>query len=204
MLDWKGLPDWIRDDKIFCSILNRTNTRRGITPGARFEVQGVMVGSTGFSILVSSVLSHASIDLKAQTEVPNNGLSKPIAAPPRPVVTLLVVRRKQRIGIFKNNKLVMCLTKKHYKASSLLNYLKDLNPKLSEIEVRFVSPRKKKQELYFAEIDNAEMVHSAKSICGRKATRYESMDLWREKKGVKPEVQETIVTLDSLEFESPF
>jgi hypothetical protein len=82
--------------------------------------------------------------------------------------------------------------------------LKDLNPKLSEIGIRFVSPRKAKQELYFTEIDNAEMVHSAKSICGRKATRYESMDLWREKKGIKPEIQEAIVTFDNLEFESPF
>jgi hypothetical protein len=167
-------------------------------------VQGVMVGSIGFSSSVSPVPFHASIDLKAQTEVPNDGLSKPISVSSRPIVTLLVVRRKQRIGIFKNNKLVMCLTKKHYKASNLLNYLKDLNPKLSEIDVRFVSPRKAKQELYFAEIDNAEMAHSAKSICGRKATRYESMDLWREKKGIKPEIQEIIVTLDNLEFESPF
>ena len=173
-LDWKELPDWIKDDEIFCSLLKRTNTRRGVTPGA-----GILLVS---SCPVSPLVSLSSIAFPAtQSHVPDT--------PRKPqqsveTITLFAVRHGQRIGIYHCDKLVLCVTKRHYKATLALDYLRKQNLELQNVELNLVSPRKLKQETYFEEIENAQCVQSGRNVCGRKETLNEALESWKQRKGM--------------------
>jgi hypothetical protein len=117
-----------------------------------------------------------------------------------PELKLFVVRRNQRIGIIRNNKLLLCFTKKHYRASALTKYLMELNPHLKDYHLRLISPRKDVQASFYEQIDKAEEVFSGASICGRKMTYAESMESWREKKGIHREASPVV----PVELEVPF
>jgi hypothetical protein len=157
------LPDWILDDTLFRNTFKRVSARRGATP----------------------VVSLVPVPLAAVLTIPclqtlgelfqNNDETK------RETKVFLVVRRNQRVGIFEGEKLILCVTKKHYKASRMLMHLAQSHGGLN---IRLVSPRKSKQETFFEAVDNSEFVLKGDDICGRKETRAEAFQKWRERKGL--------------------
>ena len=191
-LDWKDLPDWIKDDKIFCSLLKRTNTRRGITPGA--ELSLVSLPQAFPSVSLSSSSSQTIESSVSQTL---RELQKSCED-----VSLVAVRRKQRIGIFHGDKLLLCLTKKHYKATQALEYLQKQNAEFQNVNLRLISPRKSKQENYFEAVDNADFVQSGEQVCGRKKTLNEAIENWKQRNGIL--YVEPLVACESVEEEIPF
>ena len=174
VLDWKELPEWIKDDKIFCSLLRRTNNRRGVTPVAQ-SVSGTLPQYLhAVSLTSSSSQMIESLESQTLRELQN----------PCEVVCLVAVRRKQRIGIFYGDNLLLCLTKKHYKATQALEYLRNRNVEFHNAKLRLISPRKSKQESYFEAIDKADFVQSGQQICGRKETRKDALANWKEQNGI--------------------
>ncbi len=192
VLSWKELPRWIRDDEFFRSKDNHIETRRGIAPVGSIGALGVMVGS-GLDFEAPERDSEAKSLFLTESR-------KPEKIQELPEIKLWVVRRNQRIGIIRNNKLLLCFTKKHYRASALTKYLLELNPHLKDYRLRLISPRKKIQALFYEQMDQAEEVFSGASICGRKMTYAESMEFWREKKGIQREASPVV----PVELEVPF
>ena len=150
----------------------RLSTRRGITPGPV-----LLPGSVGVvSHLVSSGIPHSKTDNLCASDTPRE-LQKSVG-----IVKLWVVRRKQRIGIFCEQKLLLCLTQKHYKASLAVEYLQKQFAEWSHFKIMLISPRKTKQQDYFEAVDNADIVLSGKQVCGKKQTFNESIENWKKKK----------------------
>ncbi len=117
-------------------------------------------------------------------------------------VSLVAVRRKQRIGIFHGDNLLLCLTKKHYKATQALEYLQKQNVEFQNVKLRLISPRKSKQESYFKVIDKAEFVQSGQQVCGRKETLNEAIENWKQRNEIS-NVQ-PVGACESIEEEIPF
>jgi hypothetical protein len=132
--------------------------------------------------------------------IENSGPSQSENLHKLPEIKLWVVRRNQRIGIIRNNNLLLCFTKKHYRASALIEYLLNLNPNLKNYHLRLISPKKNIQALFYDQIDQSQEVFSGASICGRKMTYAESMEYWREKKGIKRESRQDV----PLDYQIPF
>jgi hypothetical protein len=191
-LDWKELPDWIKDDKIFCSLLKRTNTRRGITPGAE----------SGLVSLAHSFQSVSVSSSESQTIEPSESQTLRELQKLREDVCLVAVRRKQRIGIFHGNNLLLCLTKKHYKATQALEYLQRQNAEFQNVKLRLISPQKSKQECYFEAIDKADFVLSGQQVCGRKETLNQAIENWKQRNEIS--YVQPVVACESVEEEIPF
>lgn len=179
-LRWEALPEWMKDDRIFCSISKRVNTRRGVTPtrvGVRGDDSGEMSASSLVSFLGSSAgPKHFSEERHTPPELQENTVGHNAS------VTLSVVRHRQRIGIFHEGRLLLCMTRKHYKASQALKYLQQHNPRWAQVKMNLVSPRKDKQRGFFAAVDEAEVVFSGHQICGRKETLQTAIARWKMNK----------------------
>ena len=167
----KALPDWIRDDEIYCNIFKRVSTRRGKTPGA---------DQTSICDLLASVSFPPSNSIPPFETLREFFENSEVNKEPK---TLWVVRRGQRIGIFDGKQLVSCMTKKHYKATRVIEHLVQKDGIYSGLNLCLVSPRKLKQAAFFDAVDSAEYVQRAELICGRKETRCESLQIWRDRPG---------------------
>jgi hypothetical protein len=117
-------------------------------------------------------------------------------------VTLVAVRRKQRIGIFHGDRLLLCMTRKHYKATQVLEYLQNRNADFQNVKLRLISPRKSKQESYFEAIDTAEFVLAGQQVCGRKETLNQAIENWRQRNGIS--YVQPVGACESIEEQIPF
>jgi hypothetical protein len=219
VLAWKDLPEWVRNDETFCSLFKRTTTRRGITPVAflKSKSDGEAVqefsGSERMEFICFNPTSlchepprelqkelpelsvknvnFGSVNFLDHTETKEHLKSK----------TLWVVRHKQRIAIFDNDKMILCMTKKHYKASRVLEFLMQSGQAYFGMKLKLISPRITKQRVLFEQIDRTEIVLHAEQICGRKETKKDALNRWRESKGVSFIVTQSHGNED---FEVPF
>ena len=195
VLAWKDLPEWVRNDTIFCSLFKRINTRRGITPVAVLKLKRDMQESSGserteFVTTHSSSICHET-PREIQNQKPEHAV-KEIELPRGEFLdlideqehskkkTLLVVRHKRRIAIFDSENLILCMTRKHYKASKVLEYLVQPGQPYFEIKLQLISPRIKTQRALFEKIERTETVLPAEQICGRKETKMDALSRWRE------------------------
>jgi hypothetical protein len=191
-LDWKALPDWIQNDKIFCSLLVRTTPRRGKTPTPELQPWMNTAPTTGVSASVTISNQAPAFNPETLSE-----LQKSTAE-----TKLTVVRRKQRIGVFHDEKMILCVTKKHYKAANMIAYLERKWPELAKKKLRLHSPRRSQQEAYFSKVDAAEFALPSWQVCGRKKTLNESIGDWREKKGIV--FKDSKMDKECVEMEIPF
>jgi hypothetical protein len=166
----KDIPDWIRNDKIFCSLFSRINNRRGATPvrGVRAsEIDGANGGISQSPILPQQI--HSSVSQPPRELCDSQQIQR-----------IVVVRRKQRIGFFVDDKLILCVTRKHYRASKVLEYLKKQIPDLRGEHVSLWSPRIVKQKTHHAMVDSADLVVPSWMICGRRETFGEVLNQWKK------------------------
>ena len=111
------------------------------------------------------------------------------------------MRHKQRVGIFDDGKLILCLTKRHYKASAAVDWLVK-KPEYAGKILSVFSPKRAAQARYFNEIENAEVIQAAQ-ICGKKKTARDKILEWREKKGLHFQPSGTSLS-HSTEDDVPF
>ncbi|MEY3902189.1 MAG: hypothetical protein RL189_1495 [Pseudomonadota bacterium] len=170
------LPEWIRSDKIFCSLFSRISHRRGITPVARKDSKPIVPVDGEICSSFSSHQQKSSTVFQTPRELSDS----------KQVRRIVVVRRKQRIGFFIQDKLVLCVTRKHYRASKVLEYLKKQIPDLrgDNVDVSLWSPRLVKQKTHYALVDSADLVVPSWMICGRRETLGETLDRCNDRRGV--------------------
>lgn len=97
---------------------------------------------------------------------------------------IVVVRRKQRIGFFVDDKLILCVTRKHYSATKVLEYLKKRISDLRGYNVSLWSPRLTQQKMHHESVDSAELVIPSWMICGCKETLSETLGRWTDRRKI--------------------
>jgi len=113
-----------------------------------------------------------------------------VSQPPRElcdskqIQRILVVRRKQRIGFLVDDKLILCVTRKYYSATKAAEYLKKQIPGFRRKSLQLWSPRIAQQQRFYAAVDSAELVIPSWMICGRRETLVETLDRWKDRRGV--------------------
>jgi hypothetical protein len=119
----------------------------------------------------------------------------------RKVKRLIAIRHRQRVGIFDGDKLFLCLTRRHYQASLVLERLSE-RPEYSSHELKIYTPHLKRQSSFFAAIDNCPSAVLADGFCGRRETRSAKIARWREEKGSSN--VEILSCLNLFSDETPF
>ena len=203
VLAWKDLPEWVRNDTFFCSLFKRINTRRGITPEAVLKLKMDLQEFSGFERTEFVTTHSSSVCHETPREIQKELPEKYVVCPRVDSLdliegqrhldekTLWVIRHKQRIAIFDNDKMILCMTKKHYKASRVLEFLMQSGQVCFGIKIKLTSPRITKQQVLFEQMDRSEIVIPAEQICGRKETKMDALNRWRESKGISCVVTQT-------------
>lgn len=200
MHSFRELPEWVREDKFFCSLIGRLNPRRGVTPGA----PGPQKLCESFFLLSPPEFQNLSPFSEDKTLSECKVIALPIAfkhTEENRHKTVVVVRHAQRVGIFDDGKLILCLTKRHYKASSVIEWL-ERRPEFSGTTISVFSPKRALQLRYFKDVEEAEVIQ-ASQICGKKKTAREKFLEWFEKKGIPFQPSETIIS-QLVELDIPF
>lgn len=185
MHSFRELPEWIRSDDIFCSLIGRLSSRRGVTPCAlpshkNLYSQNIMsppelrlIKSDLFSEKIAVLLPFGG-DVTLKKDDSDDVKIK--------CTQLIAIRHKQKIGIFDGEKLILCLTRRHYKASIVIDWLAR-KLEYANKKISIFSPKKAAQNRYFHAVENSAAV-SAALICGKKKTAKEKIDEWRDKNGI--------------------
>ena len=195
VLAWKDLPEWVRNDETFCSLFKRINTRRGATPVAVSKLKRDMQEFSSFERTEFVPSDSTPVSLETPREIQKQKPELPVKEielrsgklldlideqEHSKKKTLWVIRHKQRIAIFDSENLILCMTKKHYKATKVLDYLMQPGQAYFGIKLKLISPRIKKQQALFEQINRTEMVLPAEQLCGRKETKKDALNRWRE------------------------
>lgn len=185
MHSFRELPEWIRSDDTFCSLIGRLSARRGVTPSALPAHRNL----SPQNIVSSPELHLIKFDLTAEkiTTILHFGEDVTLKTADRSIVEIkrtqfVAIRYKQKVGIFENKKLIICLTRRHYKASNVIDWLSG-KPEYAHKKISIFSPKKAAQNRYFHAVENSVAV-SAAQICGKKKTAREKFGEWRDKKGI--------------------
>jgi hypothetical protein len=190
----KQLPNWIRDDRIFCTFFSRTNTRRGETPCPVLDSSSVELKMSEFEMSPTKLRTFSQQKDKKDDFlfIMSGSNAEPLVKvfdsswdvqSVQKVKRLIAIRHRQRVGIFDGDSLVLCLTRRHYQASLVLERL-SMRPEYSTFELKLYTPHLKKQTSFFAAINNVHRAVPADGFCGRRATRGEKITDWREEKGM--------------------
>ncbi len=188
----KQLLDWIRDDKLFCSLFSRINLRRGETPCRLLDFSSAQIEESEFEMSPTKLRTFSQqedkkddflfimsgINAAPREEVFDS--PSDIQSVPR-VKRLIAIRHRQRVGIFDGDSLVLCLTRRHYQASLVLGRLSE-RPEYSSHELKIYTPHLKRQSSFFAAIDRCPRAIPALGFCGRRETRSEKFASLREEK----------------------
>jgi len=125
----RDLPEWMVDDKEFGKNTKGTKDRRGVAPAAFLDAEAapVLSPTPPKPALLVAGLSEVVVEiLSGQTHLPEGPLvfadtaSSSLAGKK---LALVVIRWQQRVGIFDGDRLVLCTTKRHYRASAAMELL---------------------------------------------------------------------------------
>jgi hypothetical protein len=189
----KQLPDWIRDDKLFCSLFSRISHRRGEAPLRVLDSSFVELKESEFEMSPTKLRTFSQQKDKKDDFlfIMSGSNAEPLervfdsssdVQSVQKVKRLIAIRHRQRVGIFDGDSLVLCLTRRHYQASLVLERLSE-RPEFSSLELKLYTPHMKKQTSFFAAIDNCPRAVPADGFCRRRATRSEKIMSWMDKKG---------------------
>jgi hypothetical protein len=190
----KQLPDWIRDDKLFCTLFSRITSRRGETPRQVLVSSSAEIEKSEFEMSPTKLRTFSQQKDKKDDFlfIMSGSNAEPLervfdsssdVQSVQKVKRLIAIRHRQRVGIFDGDRLLLCLTRRHYQASLVLERLSE-RPEYSSFELRLYTPHLKKQSSFFAAIDNCPRAVPADGFCGRRATRSEKIASWMEEKGM--------------------
>ena len=216
----RDLPRWMVDDHNFNVFGKKTSTRRGVAP-----VGGGVVGVALQGEDVSPpklTLKRGDLDgfegpaqssarpvghVAERTFKGESGLSfaaecivaeSSSTTVARDAISFAAVRWRQRVGIFDGDHLVLCVTKRHYRAGAALELLRT-RPEYAGVSLRIHTPHRKFQDKYQAAIDGCSHVVLSSSAFGAKATYGDKMAAWR----VANEAGSVEVASSSQEQEDP-
>ena len=204
----RQLPSWMTDDQNFTGIGKRTSSRRGFAPAEDLIVVGG--GVPGLMSLPKLVANPGSFARDARSGEPDQclfdqGFQSPVeqstggsritlaAAGP---VSLVVVRWRQRVGIFDGGALILCVTKRHYRASAAIALLQTRS-EYAETNLRVYTPHLKRQAQYRPAIEACQHVLAADVVLGAKKTYAVKMMEWSARKGAIESAEEsTLISSD--------
>ena len=204
----RQLPPWMTDDHNFAGIGKRTSPRRGFAPEE--ELFGWGEGVSGLMSQPKLVANPGSSDRGARSgEIVvglfDQGFQSPaeqsagisrITLAAAGGVSLVAVRWRQRVGIFDGDDLILCVTKRHYRASAAIALLKTRS-EYAETNLRVYTPHLKRQAQYRPAIEACQHVLAADVALGGKKTYAVKIMEWTASKGAKESVEEsTVIALD--------
>ena len=192
----RDLPDWMTNDDLFV-FGKETSPRGGVAPVYFVGLSGVesqsaatlpklalmivpAVPAAGTFLTVSPfTFSGLSLDSKADAQTTSALASE---SQRRPVIALIAIRWRQRVGIFDGDRLIVCFTKRHYRAHGAVDLLAQ-RPEYAGIDLRLYTPHLAAQMRYREAIQTATHVLVSSSALGAKSTHAEKLAVWEAKRG---------------------
>ena len=186
----RDLPLWIFEDHNFMVFGKETSPRRGGAPCAVGSTIGVRVGDAvsppklslvlGAEQLAQSPNGKAALDRVSSSVLRfSSGIDSELTpeAITRRNISFAAIRWRQRVGIFDGNSLILCVTKRHYRASAALTLLK-ARPEYTGIDLRIHTPHRRLQDPYQRIIDDCTQVVQSSAAFGAKPTYAAKLAKW--------------------------
>ena len=176
----RELPRWMVEDELF-GFGKRTSYRGGVAPGLSVVTcgEGLSMSATlpKLGLNVTNALSMSCAD---QPQLLSNGdraLSSEGGLERNRQVALVAVRWRQRVGVFDGDELVLCVTKRHYRASAALALL-GTRAKYAGVRLSIYTPHRTKQVRYHSAIESCEHALTSGGTLGAKPTFAVKIAAW--------------------------
>jgi hypothetical protein len=186
----RPLPEWLIDDALFGE---RTSLRRGLYPrgtegliqeGTEREATApklALVAPCLQSRLAGGFAAEAA-DSTAFEEKLSFEAQPPLGSTDREV-SLAAIRWRQRVALFEGNRLVLCLTKRHYRAQAVLEFLSG-KPEYQGARLKVYTPHSGRQVAYRNAIEACDDVLQSGLVLGERKTYAEKLAAWRVEKSL--------------------